>query len=151
VEFLAEEAEHRVDEHSGHRHVEPHRQGVASDRAVLAKAPGEREKEAQENERQHQRRKGHVRDEDEEVHGANEAVSAETRVAVRGVVNDVRHEKEGGGAQRHEDAPHVGRDVSAANGAVGEDEKKRTRRVEKAFRLGSQVTHSGTCAARPCP
>src|SRR5688572_15145433 len=86
--------EHRVDDHARHGYVQPDGQRDPRNGAVPREPALEREEEYRERERDDGQGEQHVAGEHREVHRAYHARSAEPRVAVHVVIDQVAHEKE---------------------------------------------------------
>ena len=129
---LAVGSEHRVDDDSADRNVEPDGVGPAREFLVCGEASGEREEEGDEDHRQADDGEKNVRrQQDPEVDEAGGGVGlGEEHVAVEDVVGDVGDEKDARDDEGAEHAVAVFDDLATTNVAEADDEEDGAERVE---------------------
>ncbi len=84
---------HKIDDHSGDRHVQPERQRDARDAPVTREVLPERAIEGKDHERHDHDRENRVADQNGEVDRASQTRSRKTRGAMVVVIRQVRSEK----------------------------------------------------------
>src|SRR5262245_50463910 len=124
--------EHQVDDHAGHRDVEPDRQSPARDLSVKVESLLQRAGERHEDHRHDRDGQSRVRDQNEKVDGTNDSFSLEPRGAqlLAEVVNQIRSQKQRRGNERANHRSLVGFDLLLTNEEVTRDEQDRADAVE---------------------
>ncbi len=123
--------EHHVDDDAGDRHVEPDRQRPSREAGVAVVACAQPADQRDERQRRHERGKGDVRDQDEEVEGADRPLPRKRLRPGVGVVDDIADEKERRGGEGRDHDAAVLLDAPAPDQHVADHEQDGSDRVER--------------------
>jgi hypothetical protein len=127
-----------VHDDARHRDIEPNGKRPPGHGAMKAELCARGVPQRAEDQRQRDHREADVGDEDEEVDGANPAVTRKQSVAVEEVIGDIADQKERGKASSADHETHVREAIATADIDVTADEAESAERVEDSVRGGKR-------------
>ena len=151
--------QHQRDDHAPHRDVEPDRECPPRDPPMPVVARAEAARQRDQRERRYRRREHGVREQDAQIHASYHPLTGKMLRAHVCVVDEVRDQKEHGGAECRDHYAAVLRDAPSPDEPVADCQQDGGRRIQRSIdrrKIGDAhvrgTPEAGTTtAAKPCP